>query len=151
MRVEEASEAYERAMRNIARAGPGICRVCWRFNDPRYPICYRCSHQPEPLEVVVPITYSERYGQMHTALRNYKDGGAKRIRRYAAVRLAAILWRFLENHEACVAEAAGAAAFNLVTVVPSSSPERDRHSALWAGRMDQADRVTIAANPCADW
>lgn len=29
--VDEASQAYERTMRNIAVAGPGICRVCVRW------------------------------------------------------------------------------------------------------------------------
>lgn len=128
--VDEASQAYQRAMRNIAPAGPGICRVCWGFVNPEYDTCYKCDHQPDSLDVVVPITYSEHLGQMHLALRNYKDGGSENIRRHDAIRLAAILWRFLESHEACVARAAGADAFDLVTIVPSSSPERDKQSSF---------------------
>jgi len=130
LRVDEASEAYERSMRNMAPAGPGVCRVCWAFVDADYETCYACGHQPANLDVVVPITYSEHLGQMHTALRNYKDGATAEIRGYAAVRLAAILWRFLRQHENCVAAAAGVEAFDLVTVVPSSTPDRDEHSAF---------------------
>jgi predicted amidophosphoribosyltransferase len=126
--VEEASQAYEPAMTNIASAGPGVCRVCWSFIDPKYKTCFKCGHQPENLDVVVPITYSEHLGQLHTALRNYKDGGSTGARRYAAIRLAGVLWRFLEAHEACVAHAAGVSAFDLVTIVPSSDPARDRKS-----------------------
>jgi predicted amidophosphoribosyltransferase len=126
--VDEASQAYQRAMRNIAPAGSGICRVCWGFIDPDYDTCYKCGHQPGSLDVVVPITYSEHLGQIHLALRNYKDGNSESIRRHDAIRLAAILWRFLRDHEACVARAAGTDGFDLVTIVPSSSPERDKQS-----------------------
>lgn len=130
VQVDEASEAYERAMRNIAPPGPGICATCWAFIDPSFPTCYRCGHQPASLDVVVPISYSEHQGQLHTALRNYKDGASAGIRRNAAVRLAAILWRFLREHEACVARAAGVEKFDLVTVVPSSDPDRDARPAF---------------------
>jgi len=128
LQVDEASEAYERAMRNIAAAGPGICRVCWGFVDPSYETCFKCGHQPDSLAATVPITYSEHLGQMHLALRNYKDASNPSIRRHDATRLAAILWRFLRDHEACVAGAAGVGGFDLVTIVPSSNPERDKHS-----------------------
>ncbi len=130
LRVDEASEAYERAMRNIVAARPGVCRVCWRFMDPDFETCYRCAHQPNCLDAMVPITYSEHLGQMHLALRNYKDANSTAIRRHDAIRLSAILWRFLRDHESCVARAAGADGFHLVTIVPSSKPERDKHSAF---------------------
>ncbi len=128
--VDEASQAYERTMRNIVAAGPGICRVCWGFIDPDYETCFKCGHRPDCLDVMVPITYSEHLGQMHLALRNYKDANSEAIRRHDAIRLAAILWRFLRDHESCVTRAAGADGFDLVTIVPSSKPERDKHSAF---------------------
>jgi predicted amidophosphoribosyltransferase len=131
VQVDEASEAYERAMRNIAAPGEGICTICWAFIDTSFPTCYRCGHQPNCLDAVVPISYSEHQGQLHTALRNYKDGASAGIRRNAAVRLAAVLWRFLRDHEACVARAAGMQEeFDSVTIVPSSDPNRDAHSAF---------------------
>lgn len=130
LHVDEASRAYERAMRNIAAPGSGICRICWSFMDPEYETCYRCSSQPNSLDAMVPITYSEHLGQMHLALRNYKDGGTRNIRRHDAIRLAAILWRFLREHELCVARAAGVERFDVATIVPSSSPERDKHSSF---------------------
>jgi phosphoribosylpyrophosphate synthetase len=79
---------------------------------------------------MVPITYSEHLGQMHLALRNYKDANSAAIRRYDAIRLAAILWRFLRDHELCVGRAAGVESFDLVTIVPSSKPQRDKQSAF---------------------
>ena len=69
--VDEASATYERAMRNMASPGDGVCPVCWTFKDPTFPLCYPCSQKhPNLLDVVVPITYAEEGGQMHTALRN---------------------------------------------------------------------------------
>ena len=114
--VDEASVAYIRAMRNVLPADTEcVCRVCRTFIAPQYETCLPCDRQPNHLDTVVPITYSEHLGQMHTALRSYKDG-PEEGRRYATVRLTAILWRFLSAHEECVAWAAG---------VPGSPPRRD--------------------------
>jgi predicted amidophosphoribosyltransferase len=126
--VVEAAATYERSMRNVAPAAAGVCTTCHTFIDPHAPwdTCYACGHQPSYLDVAVPITYSEHLGQMHTALRNYKDG-VEQAQRYAMPRLASILWLFLEQHERCVAVAAGArsAHFDTVVTVPSSTPQRD--------------------------
>jgi predicted amidophosphoribosyltransferase len=126
--VDEASGAYERAMRNIAPAGPGICRVCWGFIDPDYDTCYKCGHQPDSLD-----RHGSNYLQRAsgpdalgaTQLQGWRQRGHSQ---HDAIRLAAILWRFLRDHEACVAHAAGVDGFDLVTIVPSSNPGRDKQS-----------------------
>ncbi len=123
--IEELSDSYAHAMRNVLPAGPGVCTTCKTFIDPEFTSCYRCFTQPNLLDEVVPITYSEHLGQMHTALRNYKDGYTASVRAYALNRIAAIVWRFLAAHETCVANAVGVERFDLVTTVPSSSPEAD--------------------------
>jgi predicted amidophosphoribosyltransferase len=122
--VEEGSAAYLRAMRNVLASQEGICEVCKTFIPPAYRRCFSCDRQPNNLDVVVPITYSEHLGQMHHALRAYKDG-LPDVQNYAMPRLAAILWRFLAGHESCVVRAARIDAFSLVTTVPSSSPDAD--------------------------
>jgi predicted amidophosphoribosyltransferase len=123
--VDEASVEYERAMRNVQPAGPGICDTCHQFVDPDYDRCYSCAFGSRVLDAVVPITYSEHLGQMHTALRTYKSS-LPQNERFAAIRLTAILWRFIEGHEACIADAAGEErGFDIVTTVPSSSKQRD--------------------------
>lgn len=106
--VEAASDAYANAMRNPAARRRGVCPTCWTFHDPAYEQCIACSKQPNHLDVLVPITYSVHNGQMHDALRGYKDDSHAGVRRYHSVRLTAILWRFLETHERCIASAAGA-------------------------------------------
>lgn len=121
--VEEASAAYQAAMRNVLPAGSGICSICHTFIDPTYTKCYKCL-QANFTDVVVPITYSEHLGQMHTALRNYKDSPVP-AQNYAMPRLAGVLWRFIASHELCVAQKTGVEAFDLVTTVPSSMPQSD--------------------------
>jgi predicted amidophosphoribosyltransferase len=152
--VREAAATYERAMRNVQPAGESICATCHTFIDPEYERCYRCSMQPELLDAVVPITYSEHLGQMHTALRNYKEDGPVQVQHYAMVRLASILWLFLEEHERCIAAAADIQGerFDLVATVPSSTRARDdrRGNLRWivaTGCGATADRYQRALIP----
>jgi hypothetical protein len=98
------------------------------------------------------VQVSEGLGQVHTALRNYKDGATSSIRRNAAIRLAAILWRFLREHESCVASATGVEEFDVVTVVPSSDPDRDKNSPFrqltgWIKPIESRLRRTL--EPCS--
>lgn len=123
--VTEASDAYANAMRNPAAPRPSVCSICRTFHDPDYETCIACSRQPNNLDALAPITYSVHSGQMHDALRNYKDDPRSDVRRFHAVRLTAILWRFLESHEPCIATAAGIDGFDLVATVPSKSIDRD--------------------------
>jgi phospholipid/cholesterol/gamma-HCH transport system permease protein len=66
---------------------------------------------------------------MHTALRGYKDGwggdDSDALRNRFTVGLAAVLTRFLEGHEERIARAAGTEGFDVVTTVPSGTPERE--------------------------
>jgi hypothetical protein len=131
--VDEASAAYQQSMRNVSGGGSHpTCSICHTFIGPDYDRCYQCGSQPNGYEVVVPVSFSEHAGQLHLALRNYKDSPFKQTRDYAWVRLTAILWRFLARHESCMASKVGIVGFDLVTAVPSSDPARDRASSLRA-------------------
>jgi len=140
-------------MRNVRPAGAGICTLCHTFIDPAYDRCYKCAVQPEMLDTVVPITYSEHLGQMHTALRGYKEGPTQ-LQHYAMPRLASILWLFLEQHEPCIAASAAARKerFDVVVTVPSSTVARDesRGNLRWfvgTGCGATADRYERALTP----
>jgi hypothetical protein len=128
--LTELTDRYANFMKNPLPAGPGVCVACRRPHDPAYAGCYNCSRQPSNLAAVVPITYSINLGQMHLALRSYKDGWAgddsEALCNRFTGELAGVLRRFLDSHEACVAAAAGVAHFDLVTTVPSATTERDR-------------------------
>lgn len=127
--VVELTEPYGNFMLGPAR-GAGVCEVCFTFTD-RYARCYTCARTPQALDAVLPISYSPALAQLHYVLAAYKrlDG---RVGRRLSLQLAAVLWRFLSDHEHCAAAAAGVRSFDLVTTVPSGEDGRDpRHPLHW--------------------
>ena len=125
--VRELTALYENFML-APRAGPGVCTTCFNLTD-GYTRCYACSNHPSVIEVVAPISYSVAHEQLHHALASYKRMSGDVARR-TAVQLAAVLWRYLDIHESCVARAAGTESFPVVTTVPSGNCERDEHHPL---------------------
>src|SRR5215218_6193116 len=121
------SAPYANFMLNQAPARSGVCRTCWTFIDPAYDECRQCAYGPTALvEAMVPITYSIDGEQMHHELRHYKDSRSAGVQQRMMRGLAAVLWRFLDEHELCIAEAAGRQGlFDLVVTVPSKSTVRD--------------------------
>jgi predicted phosphoribosyltransferase len=127
--VRELTAVYENFMLS-PRPGPGVCHTCFNLTD-GYARCYACTHGEAWLGAVAPISYSVAGEQLHHALASYKRLSGEVARRLGA-ELAAVLWRYLEVHERCVAAAAGAASFEVVTTVPSGDRERDeRHPLRW--------------------
>ena len=127
--VAELTALYENVML-APRPGPGVCKTC--FNLTRgYERCYACTQTESWLQAVVPISYSVGREQLHHALSRYKRMTGEVARRLA-LQLAAVLWRFLAEHERCVVAAVRAPGFSLVTTVPSSEPGRDEsHPLRW--------------------
>jgi predicted amidophosphoribosyltransferase len=108
------------------RRGPGVCRRCFNLTE-GYDWCWPCLHGGHCLDAVVPISYSVSGEPLHAVLAGYKRTGGPQARAFE-IRLAAVLWRYLELHERCIARAASVERFDLVTTVPSSDRERDaRH------------------------
>jgi predicted amidophosphoribosyltransferase len=127
--VRELSEPYENVMLN-PRAGPDVCATCFNLTA-GYDRCYACVHGHRVLDAVAPISYSVASEQLHHTLASYKRLDGEVARRLGAI-LAAILWRFLTEHEPCVARTAGTSGFDLVTTVPSGERDRDeRHPLRW--------------------
>lgn len=125
--VRELSAPYENFMLG-PRPGPGVCRQCFNLTD-GYDRCYACAQRPSILEIVVPISYSVAHEQLHHALASYKRLTGDVACRLA-LQLAAVLWRFLDGHEQCVARGAGVQAFSVVTTVPSGDYSRDERHPL---------------------
>ena len=65
--------------------------------------------------------------QLAHELWHYKYDADATVRRKLETRLAALLWRFLGQHETHVAEAAGVPRFDIVTTVPGTRPRDDQH------------------------
>jgi hypothetical protein len=127
--VGELSSLYENVLLG-PRRGPDVCRTCFNFT-PGYELCYACAYGCQSLDAVVAISYSIAREQLHHALASYKRLDGDVARRLGAI-LAAILWRFLAEHEACLARTAQAqtARFDLTTTVPSGDRSRDEHHPL---------------------
>jgi predicted amidophosphoribosyltransferase len=125
--VGELSALYENVLLG-PRRGPDVCGTCFNFTA-GYARCWACAHSEAKLDALVPISYSVAREQLHHALASYKRLDGDVARRLQAI-LAAILWRFLKDHEACVAKAASTRRFDLVTTVPSSDPIRDERHPL---------------------
>jgi predicted amidophosphoribosyltransferase len=125
--VGELSALYENVLLG-PRRGPDVCGTCFNFTA-GYTRCWACAHGQPALDALAPISYSVAREQLHHALASYKrlDG---EVARSLQARLAAILWRFLTDHEECVARAANTKQFDLVTTVPSGDPTRDERHPL---------------------
>jgi predicted amidophosphoribosyltransferase len=123
--VAELTGLYENFMLGPT-PGPNVCDVCFNFTA-GYNRCYSCAHGELWLDAVAPISYSVAHEQLHHALAGYKRVQGE-VRRRLTVELAAVLWRYLAEHEPCIARASGVERFELVATVPSSSRDRDeRH------------------------
>ncbi len=127
--VRELSDPYANFMRNpLPPEAEGICSRCLTFTT-GYDLCYPCSQREQVVDAVLPISYSVHLGQLHTALRGYKDSSRTVSQRFT-LELAAVLWRFLDRHEGCLAARVVVHEFEIVTTVPSTSPERDAEHPL---------------------
>ena len=131
--VQSLTEPYGAFLIHPLPVGPGVCATCRAATVDRH-IHMQCRACRQPAEsapaliadAVVPVSIAVGHERFATDLWRYKeplDGEEKLV---AQLRLAAVLWRFLTAHEHCVAIAAGAEAFGLVTTVPSTGGRR-RH------------------------
>src|SRR5262249_26821687 len=125
--VRELSAPYENVMLG-PRRGPDVCGICFNFTA-GFARCYACAHGNPVLDAVTPISYSIGREQLHHALASYKRLDGEVARRLGAT-LAAILWRFLAEHERCIARAAGTNRFEVITTVPSGDQARDERHPL---------------------
>jgi hypothetical protein len=116
------TELYANFMLN-PRAGEAVCEICFDLTD-GHRRCYGCSHNSGWLDAVVPISYSVAHEQLHHALAGYKRQSGRIGERFQ-IELGAVIWRFLDGHEPCLARAAETPTFDVVTTVPSSRGDRD--------------------------
>jgi hypothetical protein len=122
--VGELSGPYANFMLNpLAPGTADVCTTCLTFTE-GYDTCYPCGWSARFADAVLPVSYSVHFGQLHTALAQYKRAGGA-VGQRLQLEVAAVLWRFLHGHEACLASRVGVSGFDLVTTVPSSDQSRD--------------------------
>jgi predicted amidophosphoribosyltransferase len=139
--VFELSEPYRNHLVGVLPPGRGVCATCWTAVDPGYRLCYPCGTAHYAFgrrlaDVVVPVALAVKRQQLAHELWHYKYDGDERVRRRLEIRLAAVLWRFLGQHEMHVAQAVGVPRFDIVTTVPGTRLRADDHPLVRiAGRL----------------
>src|ERR1700736_6234074 len=130
--VFELSEPYRNHLVSVLPPGPGVCAVCWRAVDPGYRLCYPCRiardvYGRRLAEVVVPIALAVKREQLAHELWHYKYDVDPSVRARLTMRLGAVLWRFLGQHEKHIAEAVAVPEFDIVTTVPGTREREGEH------------------------
>jgi hypothetical protein len=88
--VGELSGPYANFMLNpLPPETEGVCSRCLTFTT-RYETCYACRRRTQVFDALLPISYSVHLGQLHAALRGYKDGPPRTSQRFT-FELAAVL------------------------------------------------------------
>lgn len=120
-----------RTYTRVLPVGVGVCDVCHGAPGTGWERCWSCATSigqvSRPIELVVPISLTEKFGQLHHSLRSYKrEDLVQSVRDRFSVELSALLYRFLNGHAECIRDAAGSD-WDTVTIVPSSSGRTGVH------------------------
>lgn len=133
--VEEFTEPYLATYTPSPAVALGVCPICHsatgvRDDGTHWSRCWSCGRTiagvTHPLSLIVPISLYRVGEQLHTVLKDYKRSPSERVREKHLWQVAAILHRFLLNHRACIARAAGRD-WDTVTIVPSKNPRFQPH------------------------
>lgn len=110
---------------------PGSCRVCHGAPNPGYSTCYSCAdimgQLSRPSRLVIPISLSEPFGQLHHVLKHYKNPQFDAVVRNGFItQITAMLARFLHAHRSCIETRAGGT-WDSIAIVPSTGGRIGQH------------------------
>lgn len=130
--VFELSEPYRNHLIPVLPANWGVCSICRTAAHPDFRLCYPCNSARNEFrqglaDVVVPIALAVKREQFAHELWHYKYDVDPNVRTRLGTRLAAVLWRFLGEHEKHIAEAVRAPVFDIVTTVPGTRQRESQH------------------------
>jgi predicted amidophosphoribosyltransferase len=125
--VREYTEPLIPALRRVLPVGPGVCNVCHGAPNVPWERCYSCDQTigqvSRPVEIVVPISLSDKEGQFYHLLKAYKGYFATPAQR---AMLGSVIARFLDKHGHCIT-AVGGGDWDTITIVPSSGERGGSH------------------------
>lgn len=157
--VFELSEPYRNHLIPVLPPGPGVCAVCWTAVDPDFHLCFQCNAARNEFrrrlaDVVVPIALAVKREQLAHELWHYKYDVDASVRARLRMRLAAILWRFLGQHENHIAQAVHVAKFDVVTTVPGTREREGSHPledivGTMVGQTESRFEPLLALGPAA--
>ncbi|MDQ0934109.1 hypothetical protein [Streptomyces turgidiscabies] len=123
------SDHYANFLVHPLLPGPGVCQICRGPAKAGYPTCWQCQQATSILglgvaDAVVPVSLALKGEQYANELWRYKNAAGPQ-QQYFRMGLAAVLWRFLALHEACIAAHCAVTGFDTITTVPSTSGRTD--------------------------
>ena len=130
--VAELSEPYRNHLIPVHPPDRGVCGVCRTAAHPDFRLCFPCNTARNEFrqglaDVAVPIALAVKREQLAHELWHYKHDVDPGVRAQPTMRLGAVLWRFLGQHEKHIAEAAGVPGFGTVTTVPGTRKRDGEH------------------------
>jgi predicted amidophosphoribosyltransferase len=130
--VVELSEPYRNHLIPVLPPDWGVCSVCRTAAHPDFRLCFQCNTARNDFrrglaDVVVPMALAVKREQLAHELWHYKYDVDPSVRAQLTMRLGAVLWRFLGQHEKHIAEAAGVPEFGIVTTVPGTRKREGDH------------------------
>jgi hypothetical protein len=130
--VAELSEPYRNHLIPVLQPDWGVCGVCRTAASPEFRLCFPCNAARNEFrrglaDVVVPIALSVKREQLAHELWHYKYDVDPSVRAQLTLRLGAVLWRFLGQHEEHIAAAAAVPGFGIVTTVPGTRKHEGEH------------------------
>lgn len=130
--VFELSEPYRNHLIPVLPPGPGVCAACWTAVDRDFRLCFQCNAARNKFgrqlaDVVVPVALAVKREQLAHELWHYKYDVDPSVRARLSTRLAAVLWRFLGEHEEHIAETVDVSEFDIVTTVPGTREREGEH------------------------
>jgi hypothetical protein len=132
--VDEVVGPYANFLVSVpARTAPDTCPTCHSVVYDGWTRCYACHQAAQTLgagvaDVTAFVSLTPAGEQLARELYTYKRGTVPaHLREQRLVGLAAVLWKWLSLHEACVAAPLNAGSFDVVTTVPSASGRPGEH------------------------
>ncbi len=133
--VDEVAAPYENFLVPMPAPAPDVCLCCHSSVFNGWTRCYPCNEARSALaelraDAVASVALTPEPEQLARNLYLYKDSRVDRaVRQPLVVGLAAVLYKWLRLHEACLAAAAGVGVrgFDLITSVPSTNGRSGEH------------------------
>jgi predicted amidophosphoribosyltransferase len=131
--VFEESAPLEHYLIAVPPGGDDTCRVCHGMVNSGYETCISCSRARSTLgslslDATAFISLAPRGEQMARDLYTYKLNTVPEFRRQQLMAgLSAVFWRWLAQHENCLATVADVVRFDAITTVPSTSGRDGEH------------------------
>ena len=127
--VDEVAAPYVNFLVRVPPGGPGVCTVCHSTlsSTSNFPTCWPCGEAARLLgsgtaDLTAFVSMAPRGEQFARELFTYKNPSLRpEDRQQKTVGLAAVLWKWLGIHEACLVTRLPVDDFDLITSVPSTS------------------------------